>query len=455
MPKIKIPPLFKNQQQSVKFLATQFRALDFSDPGTGKTRVEIEDFAACRRHGGGCALILAPRSLLYSAWGKDFNTFAPDMTWSIARALNRARAFDVKADAYITNIDAAVWLAKQPAAFFKRFSHLIVDEGSAYKHHTSQRSRAVAKIRRVFEYRRLLTGTPSATSIQNIWHPAFLIDDGKRLGTSFFAFRAAVCEPEQVGPMPNMIKWHDKPNAAAIVSALLKDITIRHAFEDCVDIPKNHAYSVPFHLSDSHLRAYQAMEREQVVKVKGQTISAVNGAVVRTKLLQIASGAVYNDAGEHTLIDSDRYELVVDLAEARPHTLIFYNWEHQRDLLEAELKKRDMTYISYGGSVTDRQRDEAVEYFQNGFYRVFLAHPQSAGHGLTLVRATCTIYASPPRDLELYLQGKKRIHRIGQTERTETIMVTAEGTYDVRAWESIMANKYNMDELLDYFKELK
>ena len=60
-------PLFDHQVTSVKFMHSRERVLDSSDPGTGKTRVQIELFVARRKRGGGAALVIAPKSLLRSA----------------------------------------------------------------------------------------------------------------------------------------------------------------------------------------------------------------------------------------------------------------------------------------------------------------------------------------------------------------------------------------------------
>ena len=46
-------PLFAHQKESVSFLKKSDIVFDTSDPGTGKTRVEVEDFAARRRRGSG------------------------------------------------------------------------------------------------------------------------------------------------------------------------------------------------------------------------------------------------------------------------------------------------------------------------------------------------------------------------------------------------------------------
>jgi SNF2 family DNA or RNA helicase len=90
-----------------------------------------------------------------------------------------------------------------------------------------------------------------------------------------------------------------------------------------------------------------------------------------------------------------------------------------------------------------------VREYQEGKYQVLFAHPQSAGHGLTLTRGTATIWASPTYNLEHFLQGLKRVHRIGQTEKTETIVVVAEGTLDEVVWDALQNKSVKMTELLE------
>ena len=443
------PPLFKHQIESIERCRNSPRIFDGSDPGTGKTRVAIEVFAERRVRGGGCALIVCPKSLIRAAWAADFKKFAPYLKVSCAYARNRAEAFWERADIYITNHDAAKWLAKQKPDFFERFDTLIVDEVGAFKHATSQRSKALAKITRYFDFRHVMNGTPTPNSVTDLWHQMFLLDNGARLGASFFKFRSTVCVPRQVGPSANMLRWEDLPGANEAVSKLVEDIMIRHKFEDCIDIPPNHAYSVDYTLTPTQLKNYLQMEKAQLAVIKGQAVSAVNAAAVATKLLQISSGAVYDEEGNYHIVDYDRYGMVIDIAEQRQHTIVFFLWQHQKDLLVAEAQKRGLSYCVIDGSVNDTQRNENVEYFEKGMYRICFAHPQSAAHGLTLVKGTATIWASPTYNLEHYQQGLRRIYRAGQTQPTETITLVAEDTIESRVWETLATKKLRMDDLLE------
>jgi len=452
---IKIPPLFDHQRRSVEFLSTTPTALDLSDPGTGKTRVQIELFAARRARGGGKLLVIAPKSLLRTAWEDDFRKYAPWLRVSVAFASNREEAFQEDADVYITNTDGVNWLAKQKPSFFHGFETLVIDELSAFKHATSQRSKALSKLRKYFKYRYGLTGTPDSNSVTDLWHQCFVIDDGKRLGTSFYAFRSQVCQPQQVGPMPQMVKWIDREGAELGVATLIKDITIRHKFEDCVDIPENHQFTLQYHMSKTQEQKYLQMADIAMTSINRQVINAVNAASVMTKLMQIASGAVYDESGNYAEIDTGRYELVADLVQQRGHSVVFFNWKHQRDNLIKEFQAREITFALIDSSVTDKKRAEAVNLFQKGFYKVLLAHPQSAAHGLTLTRGTSTIWTSPTYNLEHFLQGNKRIYRISQTEPTETIILLAAGTIEEKVYDKLLDKNVRQANLLSILQEYK
>lgn len=251
-----------------------------------------------------------------------------------------------------------------------------------------------------------------------------------------------------------MVKWVDRPHAETAVGKLISDITIRHKFEDCIDIPANYQYSVPYFMPPKQEIVYKAMEKDASVLLhNGQITSAVNAAGLVGKLLQISSGAVYNEDGTYTVIDTGRYEQVTELVSERKHSVVFFNWVHQKEELIKEFKANGITYVVVDGSTTDKDREEAVRLFQSGFYRVFLGHPQSVAHGLTLTKGTTTIWVSPTYNLEHWLQGNRRIYRAGQTERTETIVLIAPGTIEKRVFSRMTEKGENQATLLELLQE--
>lgn len=443
---------FDHQLRSLSHDQSISTVFDCSDPGTGKTFVRIRAFAARRKAGSGAALVIAPRSLLRSAWANDIKKFAPELSFVVADANNREEAFAENVDVYITNTDAVKWLAERGAVFFSRFSELVVDESTAFKHHTSQRSKALAKIAKYFDRRALLTGTPNGNTITDVWHQMLVLDGGARLGTSFYKFRDAVCTPKQVGRIAQAVKWEDKPGAAESVFNLLSDVVIRHKFEDCVSIPENFKYTAEYILSKKQQKIYDDLYQDSLLHIAQTKVTAINAAALATKLLQVASGAVYDGSGSYHVVDTGRYELVLDMVEQRQHSLVFFLWDHQKQELITEAEKRGLTFCVFDGTTSDKDRAEYVAAYQRGEYRVMFAHPASAGHGLTLTKGTATIWASPTYNLEWYAQGSKRQHRLGQTHKTETIVVVAKDTIDEKAYQMMADKNVNMQNLLDLFQ---
>jgi SNF2 family DNA or RNA helicase len=200
------------------------------------------------------------------------------------------------------------------------------------------------------------------------------------------------------------------------------------------------------------MKAYATMRDDRLLELSKTTVTAVNAAAVTGKLLQIASGAVYDDNSSYSLIASQRYELILDLVEEREHSIVFFNWAHQREELIKEAGKRGVSFAVYDGTTNDKNRTTIVKDYQAGKYRVLFAHPQSAGHGLTLTKGTASIWASPTYNLEHFLQGLKRVHRIGQTQKTETIVIVAEGTIDEAVWQALQDKNVKLVELLEGLK---
>ena len=440
-------PLWPHQQVSLDLYSNEPRVFDMSDAGTGKTRAAIE---AYQQHANKRALIIAPKTLLDSAWGMDIEEFAPELSYRIAYAKNRVAAFSKPADIYITNTDAAKWLAKQNKQFFDSFDTLIIDESSYFKHYKSQRSKAMGKIAKHFDRRALLTATPTSRSITDIWHQALILDDGARLGRSFYQFRNEVCTPVLRGGFTD---WQDKPEASGAVADILHDISLRHKFHEVMpDVPGNTEHYVYYTPEPKLLAAYNKLRDESLIMLEEGEVDAANAAVLRGKLLQVASGSVYGTHGKRLKVDNQRIELVADLVYERAHSIVFYNWDHQREQLIVELNKRKIQWVEITRNTKDKDRGKIVREFQAGFYQTLLMHPQTGAHGLTLTRGTATIWCSPTDRADLLVQGKHRVLRGGQTKETENIMVCAKQTLDKSVYDRTATKRNAMDELMELLR---
>ena len=449
--------LWPHQQRTFEAAIAADLLYDTSDPGTGKTRAHLAAFDHHRSNNGGKALVVCPKSLMQSAWGHDIRKFFPHLTYSCAYAENREDAFKINADVYIINTDGVKALQdKKPRWFADTFganATLIIDEATAFKHRTSQRSKALVKVSKHFHYRRGLTGTPYSNSVTEMWNQIRILDGGQHLGSSFAAFQQQVCRPEQVGPSVQHIKWVDIPGINDVVAYMIRDISIRHDFQDVMEIPENYARHIGFTLSRRCQKAYDEMANFMILELDNEEVTAVHAASLRTKLLQIASGAVYDGTGGYKIIDDQRYELVLDLVEERKHSVVFFNWSHQKELLSQHAKSRGIEHEMVDGTVPVKRRTEIVESYQRGDLQTLLLHPQTGAHGLTLTRGTATIWASPIYQPDFLKQGLHRVYRGSQTQKTENITVEAYNTVERLVYERLGDKQERMTDMLDLLKE--
>jgi SNF2 family DNA or RNA helicase len=432
---------FDHQVKTTKFILQNPRVLVTSDPGTGKTRSVIDAFAKRKE---GRMLVLAPLSILTASWADDIKKFQPSLSYAVAYARNREQAFLSDADIVITNHDAAKWLAKN-TRLLAGFDTLCIDEFTAFKNKDSQRSKAILKIAEKFEYRIAMSGTPNSNTILDIWHPTLIVDDGERLGKRFYGFRSAVCTSRFNG-FAN--EWVDKPDAQEIVAASIKDINIRYRLEDCIDMPEQSVYTMYTQLTPAIMEQYKLLAEDSVLYTGKATINAVNAGARVKKLLQLCTGSVYTEDGVSEGIHEERYELVMQLVSERKHSLVAFNWRHEREHLTKLADSMGLEYGVIDGETPANKRKDIVDRMQAGQLRVVFAHPQSAGHGLTLTKATTVIWASPTYNAEHYQQFNRRIYRAGQTQKTEVIHIAARDTWETEVYEKLQGKLGRMEELL-------
>ena len=442
-----IPSAYSHQVDTTNFVIENPRCLITSDPGTGKTRAVLDAHVTL----GGRTLVLAPLSILEAAWVEDILKFQPSITYGVAYAKNREKIFnDTNLDMVITNFEAVNFLQKN-LHLVKSFDTLIIDEFTAFKNRQAKRSKNLKEIIPYFTNRVAMSGTPNTNSILDLWHPVYLVDDGERLGQRFYAFRNQVCTPRFNG-FAN--EWIDKPGIEEVVADRLKDITIRHALEECIDLPDNIVRTVYTSLSPKVMAMYKTLAEESVLYTQQGTINAVNAGARVKKLLQLVSGGVYDEEQNVQYFHQERYDLVMDLVDVRKHSLVAFNWKHERDALIKIAEKKKISYELIDGSVPAEKRKDIVARFQAGQIQVLFAHPQSAGHGLTLTKATTCIWCSPTYNAEHFQQFNRRIHRSGQTKKTETILITARDTWEESVYDKLNGKLGRMENLLHILSEV-
>ena len=438
---------FEHQEVTSDFIVKNPYVLVTSDPGTGKTRSVIDAYA---KRKNGRMLVLAPLSILEASWGDDIKKFQPDLTYAIAYSKNREEAFLGTEDIVITNHDAVKWIKKNYHVLCG-FDTLVIDEFTAFKNKDSQRSKACLKISEAFEYRIAMSGTPNSNTILDIWHPTLIVDGGERLGHRFYSFRSSVCTSRFNG-LAN--EWCDKPDAQEIVAAALSDINIRYELENCIDMPEQSVRAMYVQLPKKIRRQYTDLTEDSVLYTAAGTVNAVHAGARVKKLLQLCTGAIYDEHGDVVSVHEERYDLVMQLVEQRAQSLVAFNWRHEKDAMVKIAEKLGISYAVIDGSVAAHKRKEIVDRMQAGQLQVVFCHPQSAGHGLTMTKAKTVIWASPTYNAEHYQQFNRRIYRAGQTQKTEIIQIAAKDTWETDVYNKLEGKLEKMEDLLSILNQL-
>ena len=442
-----IPEPYAHQTETTNFIVDNPKCMITSDPGTGKTRACLDAHVIL----GGKTLVLAPLSILEAAWVEDINKFQPDIKYGVAYAKNREKIFKDKSfEMVITNFEAVNFLQKNPQ-YCEQFDTIVIDEFTAFKNREAKRSKNLKKIISYFTNRIAMSGTPNSNTILDIWHPAYLVDDGERLGGRFYAFRNQVCTPKFNG-FAN--EWIDKPGIEETIADRLSDISIRFALSDCIDLPDNITRTVNTKLTPAVQRMYDTLAKESVLYTKVGTVNAIHAGSRVKKLLQLVTGAVYDDESLVQFIHQERYDIVMTLVSQRAHSLVAFNWRHERDALIQLAEKEGISYEVIDGTVPAERRKDIVQRFQAGQIRTLFCHPQSASHGLTLTKATTIIWCSPTYNAEHFQQFNQRIHRAGQTQKTETILIQAKNTWEPKVYKKLNTKLGRMENLLHILKEV-
>ncbi len=444
--------LWKHQEHTIRRLSETHILYDASDAGVGKTLTALAHIKQTGRR----TLVLAPRSLLVPAWLSDWEKIDSVDNAVVAWASNRTKAFEEgkTKQLTITNIDAVTWLARN-LKYIKGFDQLIVDEATAFANHSAMRSKAARAVLECIPNRLLMSGTAMSKTVQKMWHQALLLDGGERLGKSITRFRYNFCEAQRI-PSLNIVKWVDRPGASDAVAEAMADIMVRHKRSECMDIPANHVIWRRFDLPPALRKQYQQMEHEFVLELAGgKEVTALNAASKANKLLQIASGAVYDSDRSAVKLADTRYELIADIVESYEHSVGFYLWKHQREHLRKVFTKRKISFAFMDGDTKADDRAKIVNRFQAGELNTMFMHPETGAHGLTLTRGRAVIFAAPPVGRPDWLeQGIARIVRGGQTRETDTILIAANATVEGRVYDAIIRERDEMYSFLEYIYQL-
>lgn len=346
---------------------------------------------------------------------------------------------------HIINREQVQWLVEFHGQKSWPYDTIIIDESTSFADHKSARWKALASVAHRTRRIHLLSGTPAPEGIQDLFAQIYLLDGGKRFGKGITNF-----QKRYLVQNPYNRTWKPRPGAVEEVAKLCADICLVMKEEDHLDVRKPLVIERPVVLDPDELKRYKDFERELILQLPDDVeIEAVNSGVLSMKLLQYASGMVYDQDRTAHLIHSHKIEEMQEIVDELGSTplLVAYWFKPSLDRLRKAFPK----------SVVMDRNGECVKDWNAGKIGMLLIHPQSAGHGLNLQLGPghTLIFFDTPASLELYLQTIKRIARSGQKRLVKVIHLVARGTLDALVVPKLRAKESAQDIITDYLRKLR
>ncbi|MFC5468429.1 DEAD/DEAH box helicase [Cohnella suwonensis] len=396
-------------------------------------------------------LVIAPLRVADDTWAREVEKWDHLKHLRIAKVLgsaaNRRKALKADADVWVINRENVEWLVGEFGSKWP-FDTVVVDESSSFKNPQAKRFRALRRVRPMIKRLVALTGTPAPNSLMDLWPQIYLLDQGQRLGNTITGFRDRYFTPGQrEGHV--VYNWKQKQEAEQRIYEAIGDIVVSMKASDWLELPERIDRTIPIKLSDESRALYKKLERDLLLPYQDADVVAQTAAVLSNKLLQMASGAVYDeDRGVKEIHEAklDALEDIVEAAQGKP-VMVFYNFQHslariQRRFPQARILRKGKDGI------------EDIRAWNNDEIPVFLLHPKSAGHGLNLQESSCqsVVWYDQIWSLEEDQQANARVHRQGQTRRIVVMRLVAEETMDEEAVAALERKATGQEELMQAVK---
>jgi len=447
----------------------------FMEMGTGKSKVLVDNMAMLYDKGKiNGALIIAPKGVYNNWYSSEIPThlashIKPKMVlWTASTSKAKEKEyqtlFETGFDLHVLIMNVEAFSTKKGEEFAYKFlkSHktlMVVDESTTIKTPTSKRTKAILKLSKNAEYRRILTGSPVTKSPLDLYSQCAFLNENLLDHASYYSFRnryAHMVERNFGGRRVQIVGNYQRLDE---LEDILKKFSYRVLKEDCLDLPDKIYIKRNVELTDEQSKAYTTMKSAALALLDGKMATAPHVLTQMMRLHQITCGHLKNDDGTITELKNNRLNELLDLLdEIEGKAIIWANYIHDIEHITKAIKKKygDDSIVQYYGAIDANERQEGIKKFQDeeSPARFFIGNPQTGGYGITLTAASTVIYYSNGYDLEKRLQSEDRAHRIGQKKSVTYVDFMAEKTVDEKIVKALRKKINIASEILgDTLKE--
>lgn len=372
------------------------------------------------------------------------------METQTARAAHKEKQFhdlcQTKTPIHLINKEATAKLVEYwRGQKYWPYDYVVVDESRDFANYKAGRWQALKDVLPAIKRMHLLSGVPAPEGIIDYFSQIFMLDKGQRLGNNITAFRTRYMRRGRT-----QWSWEPMPGASEEVAEQIADICVVMKEEDYLPRDKPFEITRKVRLTKEEMKVYRKFQREFVIETpEGEEIEALNAASLAQKLMQLASGTVYDSKHKWHVFHEQKIEEMKQIREELPDEPLMIAYWHRSSL--ARLKK-----LFPKSTVMDGD-GKCVAAWNAGKIRELLVHPRSTGHGLNMQYGPghILVFFDNPLPLDPYLQLRKRMDRSGQKAICKIIHLVTIGTIDEKVVPVLQAKNDAQTAIRNHIRNLR
>ena len=421
--------------------ANELSGILADDMGLGKTAQTLAHLLLEKEAGrlDKPALVILPTSLIFN-WKNEAARFAPDLRVLSLHGPERKQRFaEISEHDVVLTTYPLLW--RDADELMQHSYHLLIlDEAQTVKNAQSQSAEAVRKIDA--RHRLCLTGTPLENHLGELWSQFDFLLPGF-LGTSKQFTRHWRTPIEKQGDMARR----------SLLARRIRPFILRRKKEDVArELPPKTIIVRSVELEGAQRDLYETVRAAMDAKVRDEIARmgfARSQIVILDALLKLrqvccdprlVKTSIARKVPERAKLDL-LMAMLPELVDEGRRVLVFSQFTSMLALIEHELDKADLPYVTLTGDTNDRELP--IRRFQDGEVPIFLISLKAGGVGLNLTAADTVIHYDPWWNPAVENQATDRAHRLGQDKPVFVYKLIVSGSIE----EKILALQERKAEL--------
>lgn len=405
-------PLY-GQKDVCRHMLLHPRSFVLSDTRTGKTRPAIwaTDLLMDEAEPRLRCLVVCDIIALAKTWETEIRLCLLGKRRAVnlmGTAAARTRNLGLDADYYLINPEGLrIPVVRDALAVRDDLQIFVFDEATTYRNAQTAVSRAARQVSKDRLFVWGMTGTPSPNGpldvygLKRLVHPGYKWED--RVPFSYRIWQDAVTRAS--GPFLRV----PRPNAPQLVDKLLSPaihISRARVFTETeLDLPA----PVMAPLTVPQVKYMKELKHQLLVQLEnGTEIGAVNQAALRSKLIQIACGLIYDEEHYYHPIDTTpRLEVLDKLIAKNGKSIVLAPFTATVRMLYERYRNNGGLYLA--SNLMRREKISLLNSFRDDKNKkVVFANPGPIARGINLTCADTIIWFSATDRCEWWLQTNQR-----------------------------------------------